>query len=96
MDLVELSKNLSRKVDMFANRSTLSSIQEFKLREEIRAEANRVIYAIDGPEQALKSITRGVGIHYSIRVPSRLRKKLVHMLYRAENMCRPGSGPGPV
>ena len=62
MDLVILATNLLSRVDSFVNRSTLTSSERFQLREEIRAEAKRIVYAVDGPEQALKSITRGVSI----------------------------------
>lgn len=60
MDLVSLARNLLSKVDSFVNQSTLTDSQRFELREEVRAEAKRIAYAIDGPEQAMKSITRGV------------------------------------
>jgi len=60
MDLVELARDLFSKVDSFVNQSALTNSELFQLREEIRSKAKSIAYAIDGHEQALKNIARGV------------------------------------
>ena len=62
MDLLNLAKDLLSNVESYVNRSILTNSERFELREQIRADAKRIAYSIDGPEQALKSITRGVRI----------------------------------
>ena len=60
MDLVNLSKDLQAKVNHFANTESWSNAERFQLREEIRTQTKRLAYAVDGPEQAIKDIARGV------------------------------------
>ena len=60
MDPVSLARNLLSNVESFVQQSVLSSSERFELREKIRVEAKKIVYAIDGPEQALRTITRGV------------------------------------
>lgn len=62
MDLISLARNLLSKVDTYVNLSTCTDSERFKLREEVRAEAKRIAYVIDGPEQTMKTITRSVRI----------------------------------
>ena len=60
MDLVDQVRSLSLKVDSFVNGATLTSPERFKLREEILAATKGIARTVDGPEQALKNIARGV------------------------------------
>jgi hypothetical protein len=60
MDLVELAEDLLSKVRSFVGQSSSTKFELFRLREEIRAHAMGIAHAIDGPEQSIKAIARGV------------------------------------
>jgi hypothetical protein len=60
MDLIDLVRGLSLKIDSLVNGSSLTNPERFQLREEILAVTKGIAHAVDGPEQALKNIARGV------------------------------------
>lgn len=59
MDLIDLVRGLSLKVDSLVNGSSLTNPERFQLREEILAATKGIAHAVDGPEQALKTSLGG-------------------------------------
>lgn len=62
-DLVGLAKGLALKAEKLTNESTLSPLDTFRLRNEIKAAAKKIAVEVDGPEQSMKGITRGVRLY---------------------------------
>jgi hypothetical protein len=62
MELVETAKGLVAKAKAYSTRTTKIESELFVLREEIRAEANKIARIIDGPEQAVKNVAREVRV----------------------------------
>lgn len=60
MDLVDLARGLLKKAESFAKQSNLTKSESFQLREELRSDVRAIAILIDGPDQALKNVARGV------------------------------------
>lgn len=60
--LVELVRDLTLKVERLNNESLADNAELFQLREGIRTSAKMLGHVIDGPENSVKAIARGVRV----------------------------------